>query len=63
MKTWLDDYIHICICEDNLNDKEYLKKCLDNLIELCADITKKYSFKAKEIYDHSELSDYPDVNY
>ena len=63
MKTWLDDYIHICICEDNLNDREYLKKCLDNLIELCVDIVEEYSFKAKEIYDHSELSDYPDANY
>lgn len=63
MKTWNDDYIHICICEDKLQDKTYLINCLYEVIYLCYVICKEFNWDEKVIHDHSEISDFPDSNY
>ncbi len=63
IQTWPDNYIHICVCEDNLKDRKYLEQCLNNLIELCSDIAVRYLTNTKDILDYSELSDHPDISY
>ena len=65
MRTWLhDNYIHICICEDSLKDKKYLKECLVELISLCEDLCRQFNWGTDKIYDNSEISDLtPDSNY
>lgn len=63
IKTWNDNYIHICICEDKLNDKDYLANCLAELTILCDDLCKDFNWDEKVIFDHSEISNFPDSNY
>ena len=63
MRTWNDNYIHICICEDNLKDKNYLTECLRELVDICYVLCDFYDWEIDKIYDYSDLTDHPDANY
>lgn len=63
IKTWNDNYIHICICEDKLNDRDYLADCLAELAALCDDLCKDFNWDETVIFDYSEISNFPDSNY
>lgn len=63
IKTWNDNYIHICICEDKLNDRDYLADCLAELAVLCDDLCKDFNWDETVIFDYSEISNFPDSNY
>lgn len=63
LKTWNDDFIHIFVCEDDLNNEEYLRDCLNELIYLCNMLCQHFNWDSDKIYDHSEISNLPDINY
>lgn len=63
IKTWDDDYIHICLCEDDLKDGEYAKQVFVELSKLCWIICDEYNWNSEYIMDHSEISRMPDANY
>ena len=63
IKTWNDNYIHVCICEDKLNDRDYLADCLAELAALCDDLCKDFNWDETVIFDYSEISNFPDSNY
>lgn len=63
VKTWKDSYIHICICEDNLDNPTYLTNCISKLIKLCKSLCDQYNWNEDDIYDYSEISNFPDTNY
>ena len=63
IRTWDDEFIHICICEDELFSKAYLKKCLLKLYGLCWILCLYYNWDTNRIIDHSEISTIPDINY
>ena len=59
-----DNYIHICICEDELRNGEYFHACYIHLVVLCANLCKEFGWDADQIFDHSEISPTAvDVNY
>lgn len=63
IKTWNDNYIHICICEDNLQNKEYLMNCFSILTLLCNELCEQFNWDETVIHDYSEISNFPDSNY
>ena len=58
-----DNYIHICLLEDDLNNKDYVIQIIPALTQLCAQLCKKHNWDDKHILDHSEVSSFPDANY
>lgn len=63
LKLWNDNFIHICICEDDLNNKNYLIDCISETTVLCDELCKHYHWTEKAIHDYSEISNFPDCNY
>ena len=58
-----DKFIHICILEDDLKNKDYVLHIIAKLAPLCAQLCEEFNFPSNKIYDHSELSNMPDANY
>lgn len=47
-------HIQIEICEDDLRDESYLRLCLIEAAELCADLCQKYNLSPNSIVSHRE---------
>ena len=45
------------MCEDDLNNKSYCKKCYDKAVELCASLCKEYNIPVKNIVSHKECGE------
>ncbi len=39
----VDNYIHICLLEDDLNNKDYVIQIIPVLTQLCAQLCKEYN--------------------
>ena len=58
-----DNYIHICLLEDDLNDKKYALQIVSELIQLCVHLCKEFHWNENNVLGHSEISSLPDANY
>lgn len=47
-------FIQFEMCEDDLNDKAYCKKCYDKAVEFCAYLCKNYKLSVDNIVSHHE---------
>jgi hypothetical protein len=47
-------HIQFEVCEDNLKDKAYFEECYKAAVALCADICKRWGWKADVIVSHHE---------
>lgn len=45
-----DELIHICICEDNLDNEQYLLNCLTQAINLCKELCLEYDWDSKQVH-------------
>ena len=63
IKTCNDNYIHICICEDDLTDNRYFDACILCLNALCWRLCQEYMWDSNNIFDHSEVSIGKDISY
>ena len=63
IRAWKDNYIHICICEDNLNNFEYLSDCIKVLNEILIELCNSCDIPINQIFSHSEIGNTPDIDY
>ena len=47
-------YIQFEMCEDDLSDKDYCKKCYNKAVEVCAYLCEKYNISVNNIVSHKE---------
>ena len=47
-------YIQFEMCEDDLTDKDYCKKCYNKAVEVCAYLCEKYDISVNNIVSHKE---------